>query len=227
MLRPKLAAGCGRSKQAPLWALQGKNIMAAFDPRIDAYINKSADFAQPILQYIRATVHEACPEAEETIKWGFPHFMYHGILCSMASFKQHCAFGFWQARRMAELSQSPNEAMGDFGRISQIKDLPGKVVLKRMLKQAMVLNTVPAAMSQAKPKRTAKPALIAPEAFLNALAKNRKAKTSFDHFSPSHQREYIEWILEAKREETVKKRILASIEMLADGKPRHWKYMPK
>lgn len=199
--------------------------MAAFDPRIDAYIEKSADFAQPILQYIRALVHETCPEVEETIKWGFPHFMHHGILCSMAAFKQHCAFGFWKAKQMAQLGETAEAAMGDFGRITRVKDLPGKAVLKRLIKQAMQLNANPVPETAAKPKKMAKPALLAPNAFLKALAKNGKARTTFDKFSPSHQREYIEWILEAKREETVKKRIDASVEMLSEGKPRNWKYM--
>ena len=199
--------------------------MAAFDPRIDAYIEKSADFAQPILQHVRAAVHEACPEVEETIKWGFPHFMYHGMFCSMAAFKQHCAFGFWKAKQMAELSETPETAMGDFGRITRIRDLPGKAVLKRLIRQAMQLNASPVSEPVAKTKRVAKPAPAAPEVFLKALAKNRKAWTTFENFSPSHQREYIEWILEAKREETVKKRIDASIEMLSEGKARNWKYM--
>jgi hypothetical protein len=199
--------------------------MVSRDKRIDAYIEKSADFAQPILQHLRAAVHEACPEVEETIKWGFPHFMYHGMFCSMAAFKQHCAFGFWKAKQMAELSEAPEAAMGDFGRITQIKDLPSKAVVKRLIKRAMQLNANPVPDTVTKPKRTAKPTLVAPEAFLKALAKSRKARATFDSFSPSHQREYIEWILEAKREETVKKRIDASIEMLSEGKPRNWKYM--
>jgi uncharacterized protein YdeI (YjbR/CyaY-like superfamily) len=199
--------------------------MASRDKRIDAYIENSAEFAQPILQYLRALIHEVCPEAEETIKWGFPNFLYHGILCNMASFKQHCAFGFWKARELADFNEATASAMGDFGRITQIKDLPGKVVLKRLLKQAMELNANPVSSPAAKRKRIAKPALLAPDAFLKALAKNKKAKLAFDNFSPSHRREYIEWILEAKREETIKKRIEASVEMLGEGKPRNWKYM--
>lgn len=200
--------------------------MGKRDPRIDAYIEKSAEFARPILEHLRGVVHDACPDAEETLKWGFPHFMHHGILCSMASFKQHCAFGFWKAKQMTELSGSPDTAMGDFGRITRIKDLPGKAVLKRLIKQAMTLNANPVpAAKETKAKRAAKGELIAPEAFLKALANNRKAKTTFDNFSPSHRREYVEWILEAKREETVRKRIEASIDMLSEGKPRHWKYI--
>ncbi|MEO8001857.1 MAG: YdeI/OmpD-associated family protein [Arenimonas sp.] len=200
--------------------------MGSRDKRIDAYIEKSADFARPILEHLRAVVHEACPDVEETMKWSFPHFMYHGMLCSMASFKQHCAFGFWKAKQIAELSGSPETAMGDFGRISQMKDLPGKTVLKRLIKQAMAINVDPPLPSaEPKPKRNAKPPLIAPDAFVKALAKNKKAKATFEGFSPSHQREYIEWILEAKREETAKKRIESSIEMLSEGKPRNWKYM--
>ncbi len=200
--------------------------MVSHDKRIDAYIEKSADFARPILEHLRAVVHEACPDVEETMKWSFPHFMHHGILCSMASFKQHCAFGFWKARQMAGLEGNPETAMGDFGRIATLKDLPGKTELKRLIKQAMALNASPSpVLAKPKPRRVAKPELVAPDAFLEALAKNKKAKASFDAFSPSHRREYVEWILEAKREETVSKRIEESLRMLSEGKPRHWKYI--
>ncbi len=200
--------------------------MASHDKRIDAYIENSAEFARPILEHLRAVVHEACPDVEETMKWSFPYFTYHGMLCGMASFKQHCTFGFWKAKQMAELSGNPGTAMGDFGRIAQLKDLPAKATLKRLIKQAMAINdSPPPVAAAAKPRRSAKPELIAPDAFLEALAKNKKAKATFDAFSPSHRREYVEWILEAKREETVSKRIEESLRMLSEGKPRHWKYI--
>jgi len=199
--------------------------MGKHDPRIDAYIENSAEFARPILEHLRAVVHEACPDVEETMKWSFPHFMYHGMLCGMASFKRHCTFGFWKAKQMSGLSGNPDTAMGDFGCIKHVKDLPTKAALKRLVKQAMAINDNPVPTSVApKPKRTPRPELVPPEAFLKALAKNKKAKTTFDNFSPSHRREYVEWILEAKREETVTKRIEASIEMLSEGKSRNWKY---
>ena len=200
--------------------------MGKRDPRIDAHIEKSADFARPILEYLRAVVHAACPDVEETIKWGFPHFMYKGMLCSMASFKQHCSFGFWKARQMTGFERNPETAMGDFGRIAMPEDLPRKTELKRLVKQAMALNANPSPVV-AKPKtgRVAKPELVPLDAFLDALAKNKKAKASFDGFSPSHRREYVEWILEAKRVETVSKRIEESLRLLSEGKPRHWKYI--
>jgi len=199
--------------------------MANVDKRIDAYIENSAEFAQPILKHLRTVVHEACPEVEETMKWGFPYFMYQGMLCGMASFKKHCGFGFWKAKQMSEIHGSPGEAMGDFGRILKIKDLPTKTVLKRLIKQAMAINDKLVPTSPApKLKRNARPELLPPEAFLKALAKNKKAKITFDGFSPGHRREYVEWILEAKRQETASKRIEASIEFLSEGKRRNWKY---
>jgi hypothetical protein len=79
----------------------GKN-----DPRIDDYIAKSQDFARPILEHLRDLVHKACPEVEETMKWSFPHFDYKGMMCSMAAFKQHCAFGFWKASLIGFLMEN-------------------------------------------------------------------------------------------------------------------------
>lgn len=196
--------------------------MGTRDPRIDAYIAKSAEFARPILEYLRETVHQYCPAVEETIKWGFPHFMYHGMFCSMAAFKQHCAFGFWKWPLLFGETSSA-EAMGDFGRITSLKDAPGKKLLAGYLKQAMQLNetdTKPGAGS----KKAPKPAARIPDDLAAALKKNRKAAAVFDAFSPSNRREYIEWLSEAKREETRARRLAQALEWIAEGKSRNWKY---
>ncbi len=195
------------------------------DSRIDAYIAKSADFAQPILKHLRGVVHNACPEAEETIKWGMPNFIYRGkILCIMAAFKQHCAFGLW--RGTEAIDHVRDDAMGQFGRIVSLRDLPGKKALTGYLKQGM--RTIEQAEAAPAPKskpKAYKPELSIPEDLAAALGKHPKAKQAFENFPPSHRREYIEWIVEAKREETRKRRLTQAIEWLADGKPRNWKYM--
>jgi hypothetical protein len=69
-----------------------------------------------------------------------------------------------------------------------------------------------------------KPVKVHPE-LKTALAKNRKARETFEGFSPSHRREYVEWIAEAKGDDTRKRRIATAIEWLSEGKPRNWKYM--
>jgi len=197
--------------------------MGTRDPRIDAYIAKSADFAKPILRYLRETIHAACPDVQETIKWGTPTFDYHGIMCGMAAFKEHCALGFWKAKLI--VGEESSEAMGQFGRITSVDDLPSKNVLTGYVKKAMELNasgvTVPRAP---KPKRKA-PAV--PDELRRALGRNKSARTAFDAFSPSHQREYIEWITEAKTDETRTRRVETAVEWIAEGKPRNWKYMKR
>ena len=196
--------------------------MATKDPRVDAYIARSADFAKPILTYLRDVVHSACPDVEETMKWSFPHFMYRGVLCSMASFKQHCAFGFWKGSLVFENGGSRSEeAMGQFGRIAKLSDLPPKKTLSGYIKKAMKLNEAGTKVpNRVKVNRE----LPIPHYFAAALKKNRKASATFSRFSPSHQREYIEWVTEAKREDTRKRRLDQAIMWLAEGKPRNWKY---
>ena len=194
------------------------------DPRVDAYIARSADFARPILEYVRARVHEACPDVEETIKWGMPTFVYAGgILCGMAAFKQHASFGFWK-HALVVGEGSPAEGMGSFGKLSSIADLPAKRQLLTYLKSAARLNEqgvrTPAARKAAAPK----PLPEVPADFAAALRGNAAAKTAFEHFAPSHRREYLEWILDAKREETRARRIAQAVEWLAQGKSRNWKY---
>ena len=200
--------------------------MASRDPRIDAYIAKSADFAKPILTHLRETVHAAAPTADETIKWGMPFFMYNGrILCSIAAFKEHCALHFWKGRQVIDPAASRGEnAMGQFGRIRSVADLPSKKVLTGYVKRAMDLHAEVAKSPPVKKAKTAKPPIPIPSAFRTALGKNRRAKTSFDELSPSHRREYLEWITEAKTDATRDKRITTAVEWISEGKSRNWKY---
>ncbi len=200
--------------------------MAKRDPRVDDYIEKSAEFARPILKHLRRVVHLGCPQVQETIKWSFPHFEYNGILCGMAAFKQHCAFGFWKGKLIFESGKhAKREAMGHFGRITSLADLPPEKVLIDYVRKAAQLNET-GAKSPVRPKTKKKPPLKIPEYFSAALKKNPKARTTFENFSPTNHREYVEWVSEAERDQTREERLKTSISWLADGKPRNWKYMP-
>jgi len=198
--------------------------MGKKDPRVDAYIDKAAPFARPILKHLRQAVHAAVPEVEETIKWGFPHFDYDGIFCSMAAFKAHCAFGFWQhdlLTRRIPLGDGAQEAMGSFGRLASKDDLPGAPALRRILLAAKTLRE--SGERTARPKRARAP-IETPAYVLAALRRNRKALAAFEAFPPSHRREYLEWITEAKGEETRQRRLATAIARMAEGKSRNWKY---
>lgn len=198
------------------------SIVASRDPRVDTYIANSAEFAQPILARLRQIVHKTCPQVKETLKWSMPAFMYHGLLCSMAAFKQHCTFGFWKHKLVVgEERDAP--AMGQFGRIARLADVPSAKMLASHIKKAMQLNEDGVKAPRAVSKE--RPALRVPDDLAAALKKNRKAARTFAAFSPSNQREYIDWISEAKREETRSKRLATTIEWLAEGKIRNWKYV--
>lgn len=205
--------------------------MSVKDPGIDLYISKSADFAKPILNHFRKLIHKTCPEVEETIKWGFPHYVYkEEILCSMAAFKHHCAFGFWKASLMKDKILTKNaasgSAMGHYGRITTLNDLPPDKKIIAHIKKAMLLNEKGVKL----PKKNItkeKNEMVVPDYFLNQLKKNKKAFNTFINFSPSHKREYIEWITQAKTEKTKNRRIETSIEWLAAEKPLNWKYIRK
>jgi uncharacterized protein YdeI (YjbR/CyaY-like superfamily) len=198
--------------------------MGTRDPRVDAYIARSAEFARPILTHLREVVHAACPEVEETVKWSFPHFMHQGMLCSMAAFKAHCAFNFWKGALVMDGDGGSAEAMGQFGRITTLAELPPKTVLSGYVRKAMALNES-GARAPARRKAAPKPALAVPDDLAGALRTHRKAAATFEGFSPSQRREYIEWITEAKGESTRARRLTTTIEWLAEGKPRNWKYM--
>ena len=198
--------------------------MASKDPRIDAYIAKSADFAKPILKHLRKVVHAGCPNVEETLKWSMPHFDYKGILCGMAAFKEHCAFGFWKSELILDRDkQEEKSGMGSFGCIKSLKDLPNEKTLMGYVKKATALNDAGIKVpGRAQPKKRAP--IPVPTYFAAALKKNAKARTTFESFPPSHRREYLEWVTEAKRDETREQRLTTSVKWLAEGKSRNWKY---
>lgn len=204
--------------------------MGAKHPGVDTYIEKSADFARPILKKIRKVVHQGCPEVTEELKWGFPHFMYKGMLASMASFKAHCAFGFWKGELLTgkhkALTGDRETAMGEFGRITSLSDLPDEKTLLRYIKDAMKLNDE-GVKRASKPRVKRDQVLDVPDYFLAALQKSRKALTTFEGFSYSHKKEYVEWVSEAKGEDTRKKRLQSAVAWMSEGKPRNWKYMRK
>jgi uncharacterized protein YdeI (YjbR/CyaY-like superfamily) len=206
--------------------------MPTIDTRIDSYIAKSADFTKPILKHLRKLVHQGCPEVVETIKWSFVSFDYKGPFCSMAAFKEHCVFGFWKypllydpKNYLGERKNKGGEAMGNLGRIISINDLPPDKAILDFIKQAKKLNDDGVKLPQKSKKE--KVELIIPDYLTTALSKNKKAKTTFEGFSYSNKKEYIEWLTEAKTGETRNKRLAMAVEWMSEGKVRNWKYVRK
>jgi uncharacterized protein YdeI (YjbR/CyaY-like superfamily) len=203
--------------------------MGKRDKRVDAIISKAQPFAQPILRHIRELIHDTCPDVVETIKWGMPHFDYHGVMCGMASFKQHAILGFWKASLMKDKKLMENAAsessMGHLGKITSLKDLPPDRVLKSYIKEAMELNEMGAKVERAKPVIGRNVKVPAP--LKKAIDGNKAAAKHFEGFSPSKRKDYADWITEAKTEETRDKRIKTAVEWISEGKSRNWKYERK
>lgn len=197
--------------------------MATKDKRVDVYIDKAQPYAQPILRYLREVVHEACPDVQETIKWRMPSFEYEGLLCGMAAFKQHCTFGLWKHDLVFEKAlPKEKEAMGSFGKIKETDDLPSKASLIKYIKKGMKLNE--AGVTRPREKSSRREEIVMHPEFELALRKSPRAKKAFDAFAPGQQREYLEWIATAKKDETRASRVKTAIEWLSEGKRRNWKY---
>jgi len=195
--------------------------MATNEPGVDAYIQNAPAFAKPILIHLRALAHEACPQVKETLKWRMPHFSHKGILFGMAAFKQHCAVHFWKGSLILD-DHRRSGGYGNLGKIVAVSELPNKKTLLRYIKNAVALNEGGVRKPAVK---TAKKKLVVPAYFRAALSRNKKAQATFDNFSYSHKKEYVNWITEAKREETRDKRIKTALQWLAQGKPQNWKYL--
>ncbi|HEU4569189.1 MAG TPA: YdeI/OmpD-associated family protein [Gemmatimonadales bacterium] len=190
------------------------------DRRIDAYIARAPEFARPILAHLRAVIHQAVPEIEESVKWGMPSFGHHGILAGMAAFKQHCAFNLWKHALL--LPGKARVGMGSFGRITSLRDLPPKAELVRLLRRAAKLNE--AGVTSRRAKRPPRKAPALPADLRAGLARNARAKRHWDAFPPSARRDYVDWIVEAKLPATRAKRLKTTLVWVAAGKRRNWKY---
>jgi hypothetical protein len=198
------------------------------DPRVDAYIGAALPFARPVLVHLRRLIHAACPEVEETMKLGIPHFMYGGVLCSMAAFKQHCGFDFSHPA-MRKITGPPRAKgdMGQFGRIWSKSDLPSEPVLTRYIIAAAKLNAKKIKRSSMPTSKKLRAPLPIPPDFGRALRKNAMAAVTFSNFPEASRREYLEWLSEAKRSQTRATRLAAAIALLAEGKTLNWKPAPK
>ena len=198
--------------------------MANHDPRIDAYIARAAPFAQPILERIRTQVHAAVPAIEETIKWGAPAFVHAGgIVCIMAAFKQHAALNFWKHALLFD--SKPEEGMGSFGKLRSVNDLPPKKDFVALVRKAAALNEQGVKTPTTRKPGQPKPPPEVPPDLAAALKRDKAAAKHFQAFPPGQQRDYVEWLTEARREETRQRRLAQAIEWIADGKPRNWKYL--
>lgn len=194
--------------------------------QIDEYIERAEMFARPILEHIRKLIHEVVPDVEETIKWGFPHFEYKEVLCSMAAFKHHCAFGFWKDSLIPgiqEIRKDKGDARGSLGRITQLSDLPKDSVIKKLIGEAVTLNEKGVTLE----KKTKDKKLVIPDYFLKAVKANKKALKTFENFNYSNKKEYVEWVVEAKTDKTRDERLKTSVQWLSEGKTRLWKYMKR
>ena len=196
--------------------------MGKRDPRIDDYIAKSPDFAKPILNHLRESIHTACPDVEETLKWRNPSFIYKGLLCGIAAFKQHCVIGFWKDAILFDRKNPSAKPSGIPDRMTNVSELPPDRVLLAYIKEAVRLNEEGIKIPKPKPK--AKKGLVVPNDLISALKKNKKSLSTFEDFSYSHKKEYVEWITEAKREETRSQRLSTAVAWMAEGKARNWKY---
>jgi len=195
----------------------------ASDPRIDAYIARQADFARPILERLRSLVHAACPQAEETLKWSAPAFIYKGeILGIMAAFKAHAAFNLWRGSQVIETG-GEDRAMGQFGRLASVADIPDQPAFEAIIHKAMALTDTGVKAPKTK-KSGPKPPPEAPGELIEALAANDAAAATFEAFSPSAKRDYVDWVADAKQPATRQRRIEQAVEWMAEGKKRHWKY---
>jgi uncharacterized protein YdeI (YjbR/CyaY-like superfamily) len=200
--------------------------MAQLNKKVTEYISNSGDFAQEIMEHLRQIIHESCPDAEEDIKWGTPHYSYKGDhLCMMAGFKNHCSFSLYKAEFMKDneiiLSVKAGKKFGYMDKLKSISDLPSKKILISLIKEAMTINEK--GIKKEKPVSDKPKVIETPDYLTQKLSTDPKAKEIFENKSNSFRKEYIVWISDAKTDETRQKRLDEAMEWIAEGKSRFWK----
>jgi len=200
------------------------------NPKVDAYILNTAPFAQPILNELRATLETAEPELEETIKWGFPCFTFQSkLICSFSAYKNHCVFRFWQGSNLKDsagiLTKVGETEMGELSKIKNLEDLPNSEILINYIREAIELSKKKSTKTIVSEKKITID--LKSYDLQEIFSSFPKQAEKFDTFSPSHRKEYISWINEAKTEDTKLKRIKTMMEWLLEGKSRNWKYEKK
>lgn len=206
--------------------------MSQFSSKVDDYIAKSSDFAKPILAHLRLLIHETCPEAQEAVKWGIPHFDYKDqMMCILAAYKQHCSLSFWKAELMSDPRLKDNAKLIPTkryaGKLRSLADLPPDPELIAYIKEAMALNESGAKLEKPKPDKAKSDKVITdniPDYFSEKLEKNPLAKEIFEAKSSSFRKDYITWITDAKTEATRQSRMEQALEWIAEGKRRFWQY---
>ena len=189
-----------------------------------ARVAQAAPFAQPVLKRLRLVIHRACPGVIETMKWSNPAFEYHGLLCGVAAFTSYCSFGLWKDKLVrARGGVSAVKVLDAAGKLASVDDLPDEAALGQLIKLAASLNEQ--GVRDVRKKSPPKGPLEVPGDLKKALEKNKKAKKTFEGFSPSNKREYVEWIVEAKQPATRLRRLEQAILWMAEGKARNWKYV--
>jgi len=200
-----------------------------YDPAIDTYIAKAEEFARPILEHWRTLVHQNCPDVEEAIKWGIPHFDYKGDhMCVMAAHKAHCSFTFLKGQLMTDprlkAAKDLKPVKRLLGKITQFSELLPDQEFIAMIKEAVQLNEKGVKVQREKSTEEKPKVLETPDYFQDELEGNPKAKEVFESKSNSFRKEYIIWISDAKTDATRQKRIAEALEWISEGKGRFWKH---
>ena len=199
--------------------------MGARDTRIDTYISSSADFARPILTYLRDLIHEACPDVEETMKWSRPHFLYKGMLCAISAFKEHCCLasgiGARHRKRHGRQRKRNGSVWTDHPALGSPLQKGSHRVRPRGDETERCWGEIPLAdAGESRPRRSWSFPTIWPV----RTGGNPRAHATFENFSTSKKREYVEWLTEAKTPATRARRLETAVEWIAEGKSRNWKY---
>lgn len=161
-------------------------------------------------------------EIGETVKWSSPFFEYRGRpLAMMAGFKAHAAFGFWRHAEVAGDRAAATGAMGEFGRLTRVEDLPPPEAFAALVRNAMALTEAGPAP---RARTHARPAPATPAELVAAFPANKAMADFWEGLPPSAQRDYAQWIEGAKRPETRARRLETTLAQLAEGKRLNWKY---
>jgi hypothetical protein len=191
--------------------------------RINLYIAELPDWQRKHLVRVRQLIHSTEERIEEAWRGNAPHFDHQGSLIGMHAFKSCVSIWFHKGASLKDghglfkLTEKDAEREVRKYKIHEGESINEKAFLD-LLKQALKVNAAQAGGAETKPTSRA---LVVPSDMEQVLRKDEQAWAQWEGLAASHKREYVEWITDAKQDETRKRRLAKALEMIRDGQAKN------
>lgn len=182
---------------------------------VEDYLDGHVEW-RPLLERLRVIMNEC--EVEETVKWGQPCYTHEGKnVAGIGAFKEFVSVWFFQGALLRDEHGVLVNAQE--GRTRAMRQWRFQAVeeIDETLLRAYVDESIENQRQGKAIKAERKKPVEVPDELAGALAEDREAGERFDALTPGKQREYTEYIAQAKLAETRVRRLEKILPMIRAG----------